>query len=115
MNSFESAARLDGRAKDARNLQTQIWPVYSAAARRAARTPSATLATNFVTDETVVAVALPLASSELATSLTIAVPTTTPSAAAPIRRACSAVLTPKPTQTGSAVWLLIRATAAPIF
>ena len=36
----------------------------------------------------------------LAIALTIAVPTTTPSAEAPISLACSGVLTPKPTQTG---------------
>ena len=48
----------------------------------------------------------------LATALTIAVPTTTPSAEAPITRACSAVLTPKPTQTGRSVWPLMRLTAA---
>ena len=51
----------------------------------------------------------------LATALTIAVPTTTPSAEAPMVRACSDVLTPKPTQTGRSVWLLMRFTAEATF
>ena len=58
------------------------------------------------------AVFSPFGPSTLATALTIAVPTTTPSADAPICLACSAVLTPKPTQTGKSVWPLIRFTAA---
>ena len=55
---------------------------------------------------------LPLGPSTLATALTIAVPTTTPSALARDHAACSAVLTPKPTQTGRSVWPLMRLTAA---
>jgi hypothetical protein len=39
-------------------------------------------------------------------------PTTTPSATAPIAAACSGVFTPKPTATGSGVCDLIRATLA---
>ena len=41
------------------------------------------------------------------TASTSADPTTTPSAPSASARACSPVLTPKPTQTGSLVWRLI--------
>jgi len=61
---------------------------------------------------TVRAVALPSLSRLLRTISTSAEPTTTPSALRAIAAACSAVRTPKPTATGSAVWRLMRATAS---
>ena len=68
--------------------------------------------TSVVTAATVPAVALP-STSEPATALQSAVPTTTPSASRPIAAASSAVLMPKPTATGRSVWLLMRLTASP--
>ena len=79
---------------------------------RAARTPSASARTRSATAGTVAAVGLASGPRLLRTASTSAEPTTTPSALSAIARACSAVRTPKPTQTGSLVWRLMRATAA---
>src|SRR5205807_9980800 len=85
---------------------------YSAATRRALRTPRASSATRLTTTVTVFAVALSSRSRLALSALTSAEPTTTPSAPAAITAACSAVRTPKPTATGSLVWRLMRPTAA---
>src|SRR6516162_2439536 len=85
---------------------------YSAATRRAPRTPRASSATRLTTTVTVFAVALSSRSRLALSAFTSAEPTTTPSAPDAITAACSAVRTPKPTATGSLVWRLMRATAA---
>src|SRR5262249_37443380 len=76
---------------------------YSAATRRAERTPSASEATRSVTDLIVFAVARASASRLCRIASTSAEPTTTASEAAAIARASLAVLTPKPTAIGSLV------------
>src|SRR5580698_8492707 len=76
--------------------------------RRAPRTPCASALTMSLTDFTIAAVGLPLPSRLARIASTRADPTTTPSAPSAIARACSPVRTPKPTQTGSLVWRLIR-------
>src|SRR5580692_2628346 len=83
-----------------------------AAARRAARTPSASARTRSATAATAATDGLPSGPRLLRTASTSAEPTTTPSACSAMARACSAVRTPKPTQTGSLVWRLMRVTAA---
>src|SRR6266478_5235340 len=88
---------------------------YSAATRRALRTPRASSATRLTTAVTVFAVALSSRSRLALSALTSAEPTTTPSAPAAITAACSAVRTPKPIATGSLVWHLMRPTAAATF
>src|SRR5262249_6604835 len=88
---------------------------YSAATRRAPRTPRASSATRVTTTVTVFAVALSSRSRLALSAFTSAEPTTTPSAPAAITAACSAVRTPKPTATGSLVWRLMRSTAAATF
>src|SRR5215510_1319230 len=85
---------------------------YSAATRRALRTPRASSATRLTTTVTVFAVALSSRSRLALSAFTSAEPTTTPSAPDAIVAACSAVRTPKPTATGSLVWRLMRPTAA---
>src|SRR5215210_1725780 len=85
---------------------------YSAATRRAPRTPSDSDDTRPATALTVPGVALPPASRLVRTASTRAEPTTTPSAFDAISRALAAVFTPKPTATGSLVWRLILVTAS---
>jgi len=77
--------------------------VYSAATLRAPRTPVDRSRTSDATASTVPDVARLSLSSEPFSASTSAVPTTTPSACAAMARAFSAVLTPKPTDTGSFV------------
>src|SRR5579863_3829255 len=86
--------------------------VYSAACL-APRTPCASEAARPATASTVLAVARPPESRLARKASTSAVPTTAPSALAAIPRAASGVRMPKPTQTGSLVCRLMRATASP--
>src|SRR5204863_3287769 len=85
---------------------------YCTDLRGAPRTPSASAATRSVTAFTVFLVALFCLSRLCFSASTSAEPTTTPSAPLAMARACVAVLTPKPTATGSLVWRLMRAIAA---
>src|SRR5690606_2910510 len=69
---------------------TKRWGACQATARRARRTPCARPSTSVATASAGSAVVRPSAPMTLATALTIAVPTTTPSADAPIASACAA-------------------------
>src|SRR5215470_3684222 len=86
-------------------------PLATAFACRAPRTPRASAATSASTASTRPGLARLRSSSEAATRCTSAVPTTAASATRATSAACSAVLMPKPTATGSGVWRRIRATA----
>src|SRR6185295_2202545 len=85
---------------------------YSAACF-APRTPCASADTRSATAPTVLGVARPSLSRLARSASTSAVPTTAPLAFSAIARAASGVRIPKPTQTGSLVCRLIRATASP--
>src|SRR6185295_10367737 len=85
---------------------------YSAACF-APLTPCASADTRSATAPTVLGVARPSLSRLARSASTSAVPTTAPLAFSAIARAASGVRIPKPTQTGSLVCRLIRATASP--
>ena len=76
-------------------------------------TGSASADTRSATAPTVLGVARPSESRLARSASTSAVPTTAPLAFSAIARAASGVRMPKPTQTGSLVWRLMRATASP--